>query len=239
MNTILKSVVGSRLKGFNVSNNSDLDIRGIFACDVKDHLHPWKSVKDKEWRYNEKVLYQGKNYLSDLDAWEITKFAKACRNGDPLMISLLFSNQIVESSESGNIALDNRIKFVSSDLVRGTLKFCKRKVKRAQGVVKNPKTITTIDGQYRSPEKYLVYALAPLVEIKDLLLNGGIEYPLRYNLDEMIALRKGEMNFDKGLELYKELEKEIYTIKNPYQFDRDFVSNWVIDSYISTNNSIC
>lgn len=103
MKTILEVVVGSRLHGLN-KPDSDTDIRGVFMHPVADLLSPFKKIKNTSW------------IEGDIDntAYELREFAKMATQGNPSVLEILYSNQVLKMDAIGEELVANKLKFLNS-----------------------------------------------------------------------------------------------------------------------------
>jgi len=106
-NIILEGVTGSVAYGLN-TENSDVDIKGVYLLPTKDVLSTrfnlektTKDHTDPDWVYH-----------------EVGKFVKLVASGNPTVTELLFLAEYTQLSPVGKLLVDNRDIFLSTNGVQ-------------------------------------------------------------------------------------------------------------------------
>lgn len=163
MKTILKTVVGSRLHGLH-NESSDFDYRGIFKVDLIDILSPFKKQQNTSW-------IEGKE---DDTNYEVINFLKMGVSGNPTVLEILWSNQIVENTNIGEWLIFHRQKLLDDKKVyMAHLGYSQNQIKKMDLYNPDPK---------RTPKTIVAYVRS-LRQCVELLKTGDFnpvyEYPDR------------------------------------------------------------
>lgn len=103
MKTIAKVVVGSRLHK-TANEQSDWDYRGIYIDDLRDALSPFQAHKTTSWIEGDE----------DNTAYELREFCKLATKGNATILEVLFSDQVIETSDAHKQMCENWQKFMGT-----------------------------------------------------------------------------------------------------------------------------
>jgi len=151
MKDILSVVVGSRLHGLH-QDTSDTDIRGIFQEDIEELISPFRTPKTTHWTEGDE----------DNTSYELRHFCKMAVQGNPTILEILWSNQVVHTTPAGTYLQMWRHDFLDSHNIYEAHK----------GYAHNQyKKMNLFEPDARTP-KFAVAYLRSLRQGIDLLLTG-------------------------------------------------------------------
>jgi predicted nucleotidyltransferase len=218
MQLIHKVVVGSRLHGLN-NEKSDFDYRGVFMHDMIDVLSPFRSIKNTTWIEGEE----------DNTAYELRDFCKYLTQGNATILEVLYSNQVIETSDLGKELVDNRLKFLDSTRIYEAHK----------GYAHNQyNKMNLFEPDARTP-KFAIAYLRSLVQCKALLETG--ELSPQYVEDDKDFLMAVKYNFK--LDMVQELSRKFAALQvscadayaknhNKFKPDIPWIEDFVLRAYI-------
>lgn len=181
---LFEAVVGSSLKLWIKS--SDIDVRALCV----DPNRMWIFPSNKyEWRPN--------HHKYDYDWWELWYAIRQILrwdNSSPLLNACLYSNEFKLMTEEWRELIDNREKLLNSNLIKGTIKYCDRKVSQSKR-----------SGNKYHSWKYLYYAISDLIE-QEMILKWELVYPISSNKDLLLSLKKSDENIKEWYSKYEELK---------------------------------
>lgn len=213
---ILLAKVGSRLK--LGTTGTDLDLRGFY---IEDNIYsPFYNPNQYEWRSE---TTEG-NLKVDTDGWHFQYAIRQILRGDnscPLLYSCLFSDEYrVENKE----LIENRDKFRSQNLIKGTLKFCDQKVRTSQ----RPN-----NKHHRG--KYLYYAISDIIEAQEIAVTKNCVYPLELEKTELELLTDLKFNrggYEDGLEWFDLLRTKYSKLKIKDEVDLEWIEDFCRGLYL-------
>lgn len=103
---IHKVVVGSRLHNL-CNEQSDFDYRGIHMHSLRDVFNPFMKLKNTSWIEGDE----------DNTSFELMDFCKVATKGNPTILEVLYSNNVVETTDLGKEMVANREKFLHSKYI--------------------------------------------------------------------------------------------------------------------------
>lgn len=198
MKTLAKVVVGSRLHQTH-REDSDWDYRGIHIHPLGDVLSPFKKLKTTSWIEGDE----------DNTSYELTEFCKLLTQGNATALEVLFSNQIIETSETHQHMTTYWKKFMHSE----------RFVSASRGYAQNQfkKMLDYSDlGARNQPRtaKFIISFLRVMWQCEQFLLTGRFECSLRDSslypyIMSIKELTKDEIDIGAALEQMNNLEKRV------------------------------
>lgn len=216
--TIHKVVVGSRLHGLN-KPDSDYDFRGIFMHPLREIISPFVKPKNTSWIEGD----------VDNTAYELGEFCKMATQGNPTILEILWSNQIIETSELGKILVANRTKFLDS----------KRVFEAHKGYAHNQyNKMNLFEPDVRTP-KFAVAYIRSLHQGIQLLTNGDMSPQVHPPLKEFLLEVK--YNFNQTLipelgrkfsALQVEIAQAYYANANKFKPDINWIEEFLMDAYL-------
>lgn len=211
MKVIHKVVVGSRLHNL-YNQDSDFDYRGIHMHDVRDVFNPFKTLKNTHWIEGDE----------DNTSYELMDFCKVATKGNPTILEILWSNNIVESTKLGNELVENRKRFLHSKYI----------LDAHRGYAMNQyNKMNLFDPDVRTP-KFAVAYIRSLHQGIQLLNNGDFTPQIAEPLNSYLMSIKYDFTVDKIPHLsqvFQELQLEINQayINNRDRFTPDY--EWIAD----------
>ncbi len=219
MELIHKVVVGSRLHGLS-NENSDYDYRGIFKHDLKSRLSPFKKLKNTHWIEGDE----------DNTTYELGEFCKFASKGNPTILEILWSNQVIETSTVGKILVENRHKFLNSEDIYNS------HVGYAHNQYTKMKLFTPDE---RTP-KFAVAYIRSLLQGIDLLKHGDFCPQVSKEWQEYLLTVKYDWHVDLVPELsqrFRQLQSDILEARiqnlNKYKPDIEWIEDLVYSSYMN------
>lgn len=163
-NIILEGVTGSTAYGLD-TENSDVDIKGVYLLPTKDVLrigfNPEKTTKDHvdpDWVYH-----------------EIGKFMKLVLNGNPTVTELLYLDEYTVLTPVGKLLVDNRGAFLS----RHSVAMAYRGYAFSQAKKLNNRTSQGLDGYDSALKnrfaKHTRHCFRLLMQARQLLETGTLD----------------------------------------------------------------
>ena len=120
MDVIHKCVVGSRLHG-TATENSDWDFRGIHISPLVEHISPFKKVKNTSWIEDD----------VDNTSYELASFCKDITKGNATLLEVLFSSQVIKSSDISLEMIDNWKMFFNTDnFIKASTGYCSNQYRK-------------------------------------------------------------------------------------------------------------
>lgn len=189
---LFEAVVGSSLKLWIKS--SDIDVRALCV----DPNRMWIFPSNKyEWRPNHPKY--------DYDWWELWYAIRQILrwdNSSPLLNACLYSNEFKLMTEEWRELINNREKLLNTNLVKGTIKYCDRKVNQSKR-----------KGNKYHSWKYLYYAISDIIEQR-MILKWSISYPIKSDYTElMLSLKESNEHIDRWYLVYEKLKEELISIQ--------------------------
>lgn len=176
-NIILEGITGSTAYGL-ATENSDIDIKGIFLADTKDILSLYeiketKNHTDPDWCYH-----------------EIGKFIKLAIKCNPTILELLFLDEYTELNDIGRLLIKNRNLFLSNIAFKsygGYAMSQVHKLNSSNGVYGN--------GRTNRFEKHTRHCFRLLYQGRELLETGKITVKVTPDMrEELFAIGKLPVN---------------------------------------------
>lgn len=216
---ILNVLTGSKLKGLS-DENSDFDTRGIFVEPLRKKLNPFRQSPSYERNY--KQYDTTLNQLVDYDLWEITYYANLLKNGNPLILTMLYSPIVLINSESGKLLVDNRQNLISPSVINGVFQFCDIKLRQAEREFAKNSILW---------RKYFLHIFSTIDEISQILQTGNIEYPLKNELLYDIKYNN-KYEYYQLIELYKNMRNRMKSDIYAFSFDTNWLLEFTYSAYI-------
>lgn len=219
MELIHKVVVGSRLHGL-ANENSDYDYRGIFKHEIKDVLSPFKKLKNTSWIEGDE----------DNTAYELAEFCKFATKGNPTILEILWSNQVIETSTVGQILVENKHKFLNSEGIYNA------HVGYAHNQYKKMNLFTP---DQRTP-KFAVAYIRALLQGIELLKTGDFTPQVSDEWGQYLLEVKYDWNVDmipRLSQTFRQLQTDILEARvqnlNKYKPDIPWVEDLIYSAYMN------
>ena len=219
MQLLHKVVVGSRLHGLN-TNDSDFDYRGVFKVPLKDYLSPFKKTQNTSW-------IEGKD---DDTSFELINFLKMAVSGNPTILEIIWSNQIIETTTEFQELKANSLKLLDDfKIYNAHLGYSQNQIKKMGFDESNSKNIRTY--------KTVIAYIRSLRQGRELLETGSFnpvyEYPDRDFLMELKTDFKTEM-MGKAATIMKQVREEFEETFNNLKHHRKPDLEWIEDFILRT-----
>lgn len=217
MKVIHKVVVGSRLHGL-ANENSDYDYRGIFVNSLRELSDPFSKRPITHW-------FEGDE---DNTMYELGEFCKRASKGENNSVEILFSNNIVETSEIGKTLVANKEKFLNSSGIYNAFK----------GYAHNQlNKMNLFDPDDRTP-KFAVAYIRVLLQGTQLLKTGTMNPQVPDEWKQYLLDVKHEFDVSMIPELskkFQELQVELLQAyannRNKYTPDIEWIKEFIYESY--------
>lgn len=213
-----KVVVGSRLHGLN-NENSDFDYRGIFKDSLLEILSPYRKQSNTSW-------IEGKE---DDTSYELLSFLKMATSGNPTVLEVLWSNQVIETSDIIQELIENRHKLLDDNRIYlAHVGYSENQIKKMD--LYNPHPVRTA--------KTIVAYVRSLRQGMELLKTGDFNPVYEYPDKEFLLEIKN--NFSDKLvpeasKLMRDVRKEIEEINSELTFRRspdiEWIENFILNVY--------
>lgn len=199
-NIILEGVTGSTAYGL-ATENSDIDIKGVYLLPTKEVLsmgfsneHTTVDHTDPDWVYH-----------------EIGKFMKLVVNGNPTVTELLYLNEYTHLSPIGQLLIDNRDAFLSTNAVMNAY----RGYAFSQAKKLNNRTEQGLDGYESSLKnrfaKHTRHCFRLLMQARQLLETGTLQVKVTPEQREYL-FAMGEKTPDEVVEEFMRQDAEFDSI---------------------------
>lgn len=201
-NIILEGVTGSTAYGL-ATENSDVDIKGVYMLPTEKVLsmgftneHNTVDHTDPDWCYH-----------------EIGKFMKLVAGGNPTYSELLWLEDYTIITPVGQILIDNRDAFLSTDAVRKAYSgYALGQAKRL-----NNRTGQGLDGYASSLKnryaKHTRHCFRLMLQARQLLETGHLDVRVTPEQREWL-FNMGEQDYDTVIETFKEMDNELKNVKS-------------------------
>jgi len=217
MKIILKVVTGSRLHNLH-NEKSDWDYRGIFVHPLIDIVSPFRKQKTTSW-------IEGQ---VDDTAYELREFCKMATQGNPSVLEILYSNQLIECDDIGKELRDNRHKFLNSQRIFDAYK----------GYAHNQyNKMNLFEPDARTP-KFAVAYIRSLWQGVGLLTNGEIVNQIPEPMRDFLMKVKYEFSTVPVEELSRmfttlqmELSEAYYKNHDKFEPDIDWIEQFLLKTY--------
>jgi len=218
MRVLTKVLVGSRLHNLH-NEESDYDYRGVFVNDIKEVLSPFKKQKNRHWIEGDE----------DNTSYELSDFCKFATSGNPTILEVFWSNEILEDSDEMKVMRVNRHKFLNSTAIfnahRGYANNQYKKMNLFQGGPKG--------------RKFAIAAIRVLQEGIHLLEVGEYCLEVIANRDFLLEVKNNwdpEKHVPQFCELFfgleKEFEKTYERQKNSFNLDLEWIEDFILSTYL-------
>lgn len=199
-NIILEGVTGSTAYGL-ATENSDIDIKGIYMLPTREVLsigfnieHTTVDHTDPDWVYH-----------------EVGKFMKLVMNGNPTVTELLYLNEYTHLSPIGQLLIDNRDAFLSTNAVMNAY----RGYAFSQAKKLNNRTEQGLDGYDSSLKnrfaKHTRHCFRLLMQARQLLETGTLQVRVTPEQREYL-FAMGEKTPDEVVEEFMRQDAEFDSI---------------------------
>nr|DAO33594.1 MAG TPA: putative nucleotidyltransferase [Caudoviricetes sp.] len=164
MYVIHKCVVGSRLHG-TATENSDWDFRGIHISPLVEHISPFKKVKNTSWIEGD----------MDNTSYELASFCKDITKGNATLLEVLFSSQVIKSSDISLEMIDNWKMFFDTDnFIKASTGYCSNQYRKFALYEDKGQS-----GQARTA-KFIIAFIRVMWQCEQMLLTGVFNPTLEY-----------------------------------------------------------
>jgi uncharacterized protein len=185
---ILKVTLGSRAFGL-ANDDSDEDRRGVYLAPAKWH---WSLTKPPE------QVDSTSDGVEEV-VWELEKFLRLALQANPNILEVLWSPRIVHADEFGKELLSLRTGFLSRHLYRtysGYVLSQFRLMKKG------------VDRTGKFKPKHAMHLLRLLLSGIHALKTAEIRVDVAEHREELLAVRSGQIDFDRVRERAQELDRE-------------------------------
>ena len=201
-NIILEGVTGSTAYGL-ATENSDVDIKGVYLLSLKDVLslgfdpqHTTKDHTNPDWVYH-----------------EVGKFMKLVISGNPTVTELLYLNEYTILTEIGQVLVDNRASFLSTQSVSRAY----RGYAYSQALKLNNRTQQGLEGYDSGLKKRFAkhtrHCFRLLMQARQLLETGTLQIKVTPEEREYL-FAMGEKSADEVIKEYFRQDSEFENIKS-------------------------
>ena len=226
-NIILEGVTGSTAYGL-ATENSDVDIKGVYLLPTKDILaigfdpqHTTKDHVDPDWVYH-----------------EVGKFMKLVLAGNPTVTELLYLDEYTILTPVGQKLIDNRSAFLSTKAVMNAYRgYAFSQAKRL-----NNRTEQGLDGYDSSLKnrfaKHTRHCFRLLMQARQLLETGTLDVKVTPEQREYLFMM-GEKTADEVVDEFMRQDAEFDNIKSilPDKPDIDKLNEVLYEIRSEANNT--
>lgn len=220
------ALVGSRAYGLS-REDSDYDYRGFYIAPPE---HFWRMSPPREQYHSPSV-----GECSDVTLWELGKFVTLCCAGNPAVLEVLFSTQVVLISSVGQWLLDNRNAFLSRRVSHTYKGFA------ASQIHKSGRDARRDGGDIRP--KSLMQCLRILKAGKKLLETGEmtVEVTSPQDRELLLGIREGNIPVEEAQrlceEMFKDFDEHVENSPLPETPNMKFVDDLLVHMRKSIYNS--
>jgi predicted nucleotidyltransferase len=236
-NLILRATVGSTIHGLHHEGLDDRDEMGVFIEPPNlalGHRHLAHMVQ----RTQPEGARSGPGDL-DLVLYSLRKWVRLAVAGNPTIILLLFSSDVVASSPLGDkLRADSSI-FLSQNVLPRYQGYMRSQRERLLGLrgqkrVKRPELVD----EFGYDTKYAMHLIRLGYQGLELLESGRLTLPMAEPVrSQIMAVRRGEVPFEEAVRMAEEVESKLEEAAAdsplPKQPDMDAIDNWVVNAYVS------
>jgi predicted nucleotidyltransferase len=215
-----KFVVGSRLHNLH-NETSDFDYRGVHISPLIDILSPYRKNKNTIW-LEDRI---------DDTSYELIDFCKLATQGNPIILEILYSNQIKEITPEMEELRENRYKFLDSTRI----------FEAAKGYASNQYNKMNMFTPDKRTPKFAVAYLRTLWQTEQFLRTGELPVQIIGGMRDFLFEAK-YYDFTKFFEISPKLVElfTIYQVKlaeayqqnhNKFTLDFEWIENFIVKTY--------
>lgn len=207
---IYRCVVGSKAFGLD-DENSDTDLRGIYLAPA-----------DLQWSLNE-LPEQLENKDNEECYWELKKFLLLALKANPNILECLSTPMVLHSNEIAEELLAMREVFLSKLVYQTYNGYVMSQFKKLEQDLRAV-------GEVRW--KHAMHLIRLLLQGVDILRNGSLQVDVGKDREQLLAIKRGEMQWDAvdkwRLELHKNFEEAFAETKLPERPDYEKANDFLI-----------
>lgn len=214
-NQILKVQNGSKLYGTDTPQSDD-DYMGIFV-EPPQYLFSLRQAKTVNFHDRGP---EAKNEAGEVDgiAYPLRHFLKLATDGNPSILTVLFAQpqHIVENTIYGQLLLDNKSLFISSNAGPKFLGYMNSQLQRLKGEKKgHMPSREEIREKYGYDTKYAMQIARLAIQGLEYLTEGNISLPVSQdNKDILQNIRNGFYSYEEVIEYLQSLEENLKRVIN-------------------------
>jgi predicted nucleotidyltransferase len=234
-NLILRATVGSTIHGLHHEGMDDRDEMGVFieppalALGHRQLAHMVERTQPEGARSGPGDL--------DLVMYSLRKWVKLAVAGNPTIVLLLFSSDVVTTTPLGDEMRANASLFLSQNVLPRYLGYMRSQRERLLGVrgQKNVKRPELVDA-FGYDTKYAMHLIRLGYQGLELLETGQLSLPMQEPIrSRIMEVRRGEVPFEEAVQMAEDvearLEKTAESSPLPKQPDMEAIDNWVVSAY--------
>jgi uncharacterized protein len=237
---ILKCLVGSGIHGISVEGQDDVDHMGI-CIEPPEYVIGLEPFEQYQFRTQPEGHRSGPGDL-DLVVYSLRKYARLASQGNPSIITLLFTPEehVLEATDLGHELLRQRDMFLSRQAGHRFLGYLNAQRERLLGTrgsrhTNRPELVDL----YGFDTKYAAHMIRLGLQGTELLQTGTITLPMDISWRTWLQdLRVGKHTKEEALELADSLEAALtHLIEDsdlPERPDYDAVNQFLITAYQET-----
>lgn len=234
--TILRADIGSRGFGLNHAE-SDHDEKGVCIEDFEAHVR--LEGKFEQHVEQDKSSPNKADHL-DLEIFSLEKFLRLAIHGNPTILALLFSKNLIKSDARG-IHLQELVPYLISrhwgKRFLGYMESQRQKLKGERGQMRV--TRQDLIEKHGYDTKYAMHLLRLGLQGVEVMETGKMTLPMNENERGMLLrVREGLVSFNEVMQLAGDLERHLKDLIDnsslPEAPDKAYVDNWMRNMYWQT-----
>lgn len=234
-NTILLSTVGSSAHGLALEGTDDHDEMGV-CIEPASHVIGLEHFEQDVFRTKPEGV-RSEHGDTDRVVYSARKFCRLALNGNPSIITLLYSPDVIYSNGYGHELLGLREAFSSRRAGKAFLGYMTQQRQRLLGErgqmnVKRPELVE----RYGYDTKYAMHMLRLGCQGVEFLETGALTLPMpQGERSEIMRVRRGEAEINDVLTWAGELERHVEDLLDtsplPEQPNYDLINEWLVSVY--------
>lgn len=234
-NCILRGVVGSTVHGTNIEGTDDRDEMGV-CIEPPDYVIGLKTFEQYIQRDQPEGVRSKPGDL-DLTIYSLRKWVKLALKGNPSVLLLLYTPQLVLNSTFGQSLRDLAPSFASKRSAKPFLGFVRQQTLKLNGDigqlrVNRPELVEA----YGYDTKYAGHIIRLGYQGIEYLSTGELSLPMQdAERNEVLDIRLGKWSLEQVLRRSDELVREIENLEIhsplPAEPETEWVEEWLIEAY--------
>lgn len=209
---IYRCVVGSKAFGLD-DENSDTDLRGIYLPSAELHWSMFGVPEQIENKENEEVY------------WELQKFLMLALKANPNILECLYTPLVEYKNEIAEELLAMRSAFLSKLVYQTYNGYVMSQFKKLEQDLRTRNQIKW---------KHAMHLIRLLLQGIEILREANLNVCVEENRDKLLAIKRGEINWEKvnewRLSLHKDFEIAFGETKLPERPNYEKVNDFLINS---------